>query len=210
MAVGLAGFVSIAKSDPIPYPDVGTPVAVGQRLIAIGGEVTVQMPATSSASYDDYLYLYQPTPSIMFDVGPPPQNFLFWNHGATGTISLGTFDAGTELIFGLYTGFTYDDDGDAQTPDVFEPLDTWYSGPGDRNADGFVHLYAVNDYGGDPDSTYVAFEDLNGGPDGSGSDWNYQDIEYIFTGVTSVPEPSSLCLFGLGLAVMTGIVARRR
>jgi hypothetical protein len=198
------------RAGPIPYPNVGIPGAVGQKLFAMGGEVTVQMPAASAALYDDFLFLASPLPAGPFDPGPPPTNYVFWNHGTPGTVSLGVFDAGTELIFGLHAGVTYDNDGDPETPDEFEPLGTWYSGPADRNEDGFVHVYVVNNYGGNPNSTYVAFEDLNGGLDGSGSDWNYRDIEFIFTGVSSVPEPAILSLLALGLLLLKRVVRRQK
>jgi len=206
--IGLASLANTGWGAAIPYPDVGTSVSFGQRLIANGGEVTVQMPAVAGAFYDDYLFLYLPTPLPAFDPGPPPVNFLFWNHGTPGTQSLGSFAAGTELIFGLYTGVMSDTDNNPQTPDEFVPLATWYTGPGERNEDGFVHAYMVNDYGGDPNSTYVAFEDLDGGTDGTGADWNYRDIEFVFTGASSVPEPTALSLTGLGLILLRGLARR--
>jgi hypothetical protein len=50
---------------------------------------------------------------------------------------------------------------------------------------------------------------LNGGPDGSGSDWNYRDIEFVFTGVSSVPEPAILSLLALGLLLLKRVVRRQ-
>jgi hypothetical protein len=209
VAFGLASLTNTGRSDAIPYPEVGTPVVFGQTLIANGGEVTVHMPAISGAFFDNYLFLFSPTPRLAFDSGPPPVNFLFWNHGIPGTQSLGTFAPGTELIFGLYTSERSDSDNDPQTPDEIVPLATWYTGPGDRNEDGFVHAYMVNEYGGDPNSTYVAFEDLNGGTDGTGADWNYLDIEFVFTGASSIPEPTTLSLAGLGLISLRAFARRR-
>lgn len=175
-----------AKADSVdptgpwyPSPNGGSPLATGQELFASGGDVTLTFLGPTGASYDEDLFLSSPANGF---------GHFFENHTTANgaTIDLGTFAAGTELVFGL---------------DVFNTGDIFYDGPGSRNADGQVHAYMVNNYEGLPNTTYVGFEDLNGL---TGSDWNYIDEVYAFTGVAAettrgVPDTSStMILMGLG------------
>ena len=96
------------------------------------------------------------------------------------TFSLGTFAAGTELIFRLH---------------VYNTGDNWYTGPAGRNADGFAHANVVYNWNG-TGRTFVGFEDLfNLG------DRDYDDHMFSFTNVSTVqvPAPAALLPFAAGL-----------
>lgn len=131
-----------------------------------------------TAAYSDDLY---------FSTDKINWSFIFNNHATPWgqTVSLGDFDAGTELFFKIYVNNTYT---------------TFYSGAGSNNPDGLVHVVAETT-GVD---TYVGFEDLYGG-----GDRDYDDVRYSFRNVAAVPEPETyaLMLGGLGFAALA---ARRR
>ena len=86
-----------------------------------------------------------------------------------------------------------------------------------RNADGVNHVYAVTFTGGPvnggsynfPAGTYVAFEDLK-----TGGDFNYQDLDFVFTNAKAVGVAAPGPIAGAGLPVLIGVAglwfARRR
>jgi len=190
LTAGVFGASMQANALPIipTYPGGGDgiPVTVGQELFANGGDVTVTYQGWQGAAYDEYLFVYSP---------PNGFGYFFENHTtpAGTTMDLGTYAAGTEILFGIYvvnTGLTF------------------YDGPGSRNLDGQVHAYMVSNYG-DPNTTYVGFEDLSAL---TGSDFNYKDEVYTFTGVqaaSSVPDASStLPLVACSLTALLGFGRR--
>jgi hypothetical protein len=83
----------------------------------------------------------------------------------------------------------------------------WYS---DKlmNFDGINHIYSTS-FDGDsiiPAGTYVAFEDLVGG-----GDFNYNDLSFVFTNVTTnVPEPSELALFLVAGVMLMGVTKKAK
>ncbi|MCL6592061.1 MAG: carbohydrate binding domain-containing protein [Firmicutes bacterium] len=100
--------------------------------------------------------------SEVWAISPQRQLLFIGNYSPSGqTINLGRFNAGTELIFGIYvrnTGYTY------------------LTGPGSRNPDGQVHS-AIWDVG--YQVWGIGFEDLYGG-----GDRDFDDIVLTITGST--------------------------
>jgi cysteine-rich repeat protein len=128
----------------------GSPV-VGGLLFASGGAVEVEvLPA--SAGYVSELHLFSP--------GPP--RFIALSSDVGTVVSLGTFPAGTELIFGIY---------------VRGPGDTFQMGPASRNPDGVPHAAVTAVSAG---VSQVGFEDLFGG-----GDRDYNDVVFEFRGGVS-------------------------
>jgi hypothetical protein len=132
-----------------------------------------------TAAYTDVLYLDSPANSF---------GIIFDNNAPVGTsFDLGTFYAGTELVFRIHVNETgYD----------------FFTGPGSRNPDGLVHAVAINNYLGLPNKTYVGFEDLFGG-----GDKDYDDIKFS---VTVVPTPAPFFLIGSGIGAMALMRRMRR
>ena len=158
-------------------PAFSAPI-IGGQWFALGGDVTVTVEA-SSAGYVSELWLYQPGPDI----------FVALNRNTGATVSLGSFAAGTELVFGIF---------------VRDTGHTFYMGPGSRNADGVAHA-SVNVIG--PGEAIVAFEDLWGG-----GDLDFNDNIFRFFGAGPqlvVPEPGALVLSVIALAAL-GSTRKRR
>lgn len=171
-----------------PYPQPGTPISTPVTLVANGGDVRITLQA-NTATYDDYLFLFSPSPSWPFQAPPTAGNYIFWNHdpsltAGSSTVDLGIFPAGTELVFGEYV---------RNTGQIF------YSGSGSRNPDGDVHAYITS---AGPNSVFVGFEDLLAS---APSDFNYNDITFTMENLTpvTVPEP------GVGALALTALAAAK-
>jgi hypothetical protein len=108
----------------------------GGQLYSSGEVVTVRIDA-ASAGYTSELWLYSP--------GTPQK--IGTNREWGKTVQLGTFPAGTELVFGIY---------------VQNTGHTFKMGPGSRNPDGLIHAKVTSSGGG---VASVGFEDLYGGGD---------------------------------------------
>jgi hypothetical protein len=155
---------------------------IGAKVIATGGDVKatfISVPGEASAFYHDYLYV-EPFLRGNPDYSNPgggtgeTHNFIFANHGSTAgqVVDLGTFPAGTELVFHVVA----DTSGRPFGPG---PYFDWHTGPASRNADRFAHAWVDVAYTGPYGGTAVGFEDQD-----ALGDAGYEDLIYSFTNVT--------------------------
>ena len=151
---------------------VATPAMadLGDGLFAAGGDVTVEI-LESSAGYTSELHLDSPV-----------SMFIGTSRDLGTIVNLGSFTAGTEMIFRLF---------------VRDTEQSYFTGAASRNPDGIIHANVTWE---SPNVAVVGFEDIYGGGDA-----DYNDCTFRFTGV-AVPTPGSAALFGLGGL----LVARRR
>jgi hypothetical protein len=177
----LAGLLTVCVRDASAGP-IGLLDLSGISLVATGGEVTAFF-AGSSAGFSSTLSLNSPSGSIEF----------FPNHATpVGTsFSLGTFAAGTTLVFREH---------------VVTTGNNWFTGPAGSNVDNVVHAGIgswVADASIPVNGTYVGFEDLFGG-----GDLDYNDLTLVFTSVrpASVSEAPTALLLLVGLLVCVGLV----
>ena len=185
-------------------PRADAAIILGSPLfVQEDGEVTAQFLVGELAEFTDLLFLADPANSLgtIFNNKTTP---------VSTEVSLGTFEAGTELMFGLFvtnTGLTF------------------FSGPASNNPDLTPHALVSDDpfadplpadflaflvgRGLNPGETLVGFEDRHLlDPEFDG---DYNDLIFAFTNVgldqVEAPEPVTLVLLGAGLA---GIAARAR
>ena len=162
----------------LPTVSMAASILGGKIFVQTTGEVTATFQG-SSAAYTSKLFL-QNTGQGLF-------NSKSTSVGTT--ISLGTFEAGTELVFGL---------------EVKDTGHTFFTGGGRLNGDGMAHAF-LNETFGEEGEAYVGFEDLYGG-----GDEDYNDHNFSFTNIGSktaqppkdtlpAPEPSTAILLGSGL-----------
>jgi hypothetical protein len=131
-----------------------------QTLIATGGNVIVTF-LSNGAGFTSELFL---------DGALGEEFGAIFNNVTTevGTsVDLGSFAAGSELIFKLLV---------KQTGDIF------YTGVGGRNADGIGHAAVESGEG----QVFVGFEDLFGG-----GDFDYNDLVFSFTNVVFADAPGT-------------------
>jgi hypothetical protein len=150
LAVATLSFTVVLLASPASAAPV-----LGGQLFGTGGEVTVEVLAPT-ATFTSELRL----------CSPGSGQFIALNHDVGTVVNLGTFPAGTELVFCIF---------------VRDTGQTFYMGPGDRNPDGIPH--AVVDVTAPGEAT-VGFEDLLGG-----GDRDYDDNNFRFTGVIPNPPP---------------------
>jgi hypothetical protein len=173
-ALGLALTVALlGQAHAGPVAAVGTE---GLSLIATGGEVWATYQG-STAGFNNVLFL-EGRPELLFNNRTT----------ADGTeVSLGSFAAGTELVFRM---------------NVNLGSTNYYTGPGQRNDDGLPHARAQAEWA--PGVTLVSFEDLGGLPEGANG---YADLSFSLRGVSvsAVPEPTGLVLAVAGMMAAVGL-----
>lgn len=184
----------------VPYTGEGTPVA-GANIVATGGDV-IATYVSGGGAYDDYLYLASPsnthTNAISTNIGP---NWIFSNRTSSSgdTVNLGNFAPGTVLTFNILAN-THQGDFSQNASGYLN----WYSGPASLNADGMPHAIVDASYTGPYGGTFVGFEDCF--PCGGAA--YFEDLRYTFSN-TTIPEPATIALFGIGLAGL-GFSRRRK
>lgn len=182
---------TMAHAGAIPYPDAGTE-----------NPATYSFTATNTGSIGGYFFSgagasYTNEVTVLVNGLPMLAQGLNNHSSSYGTyLDFGNVVAGDLLVFKMVN----------LSPGGIGP---WYSDK-TLNADGSHHVYST-DWEGDtfiPAGTYVAFEDLDAR---GGSDFNYNDLAFVFTNVNvaQVPEPGTLALvLGAGFAGL--MVLRRR
>ena len=188
-------------------PSQAVPI-VEQTLIATGGDVVVTFDL-NDAGYMSELFLdgaYGDESGALFNN---------WTTAVGTSLNLGSFAAGTELVFKLVV---------QQTGHVF------YTGNPNRNPDDLAHAVVSPSN----NQVMVGFEDMLGG-----GDFDYNDLVFAFSNVmaddapggTDVPttgnpgtgsggaggstgsavvdEPSTLLLLGSGLSMLVAVMRRQ-
>lgn len=151
----------------------------GPIIVATNGKVTATFQG-QTAGFDSIVFLDSP--------GGPID--IFHNHlSPVGTtFDLGTFTAGTELVFGLR---------------VLTTGTTYYSGDAARNPDGVFHNLVDENL--IPGAIFVGFEDIYGGGD---SDYDDNNFSLTTTGVNTVPETGATLPLLVGVLGMMGAAVR--
>ena len=180
-----------AQASLIDSTTLDTEILGGSFFVVNDGDVTATFLG-SDASYYNRLYLVFPDETV-------DPRFIFDRNYTGPGISLGSFDAGTELVFQL--------DVRPDGPNQLNAAYSFFTGNGSNNPDGLAHALAVTSLLDDDYLTTVGFEDLYGG-----GDRDYNDFEFALTNVIDppgVPEPRLLLLLSCGLFILT-LFSRRR
>lgn len=169
----------------VPYPNPGTVAPTNVFTASHTGNIIGYFYG-SSAGHTDYVGMLDQTTSTF-------SGWYFNNQTtAPGTmVDFGTVTAGDILVFELWdttSGLHF-----ASDPSL--------------SYDGINHAYATSFAGGNglPAGIFVGMEDL---PIGS-SDLDYNDDQFVFQNVSSVPEPSTLAMLGSGIVGVASILRRK-
>jgi hypothetical protein len=174
-------FISLANTifaTEVKHSALFTEPTANRLYVASTGEVVVTF-ISKSAAYSSDLYLAgSPTKILNNQTATPGQNFL-----------LGSFQAGTELVFRMYVNNTGH---------------SFYNGEAASNPDNTVHA-TYKTLG--KNAMKVGFEDIY-----NGGDRDYNDLVFSVNNVTirpPVPEPDVSALMLVGL-LMLGVVAHKK
>ncbi len=183
-------FAVPALADIPDYPNSGTENPELYTFTAAADGNLVAYFTGSSGSFTNVLGLIRNG----VDIGLSTLNSQ--SSAAGDSFDFGAVDAGDSLVFYI---------------DVNGGEFKWHSTVA-LNADLTNHVWSTDYAGGDfgiPAGRFVTFEDLPG----DGTDFNYDDLGFVFTNVdtvaTPVPEPATWALMVAGFGTV-GFAARRR
>jgi hypothetical protein len=192
LILALAGQHAMAENFPI--------AAAGTE----GLHITVAHTGTVVATFQGNSAWNNNTLFLMLDANGKPgadknlsNDLAIFNNKVTpvGTsVRLGTFQAGTELVFRLQTVAWQDGRSTLE----------FYSGDASRNPDAVTHARVQTNWR--QGTTLVSFEDLYRGP------FNYNDMSFSFTNTVAAPVPEAppAVLMTLGLGAVAPFLRRRR
>ena len=181
-----SGGYQLAQANSLVYSPIGTPNPVDYTFTATStGSVTAYF-YSESAGDTDVLIIEDTT------LGTSVEGLVNQTSSVGESISLAV-NAGNTLVFELDN----------------ESTGTILSSDASLNADGDNHIYSVPyTYSSSdpsiPSGTFGAFEDLLAS---QGSDFDYNDEDFVFTNVSvsTAPEPTTMALFGVALVGLAGL-----